>query len=319
MNDRGDVHPDRPRRPGAWVVLVTAVVLLAAACGTGTRATGPATLPTPTTERTTHVSKIVVFVVENHSRDQMLAQMPFTRGLARTYGYATRYTAMTHPSLPNYLAIASGSTQGVIDDRNPASHVLRGPTVLGQAVTSGHTAAVYAEGMPENCASTNRGSRYAVRHNPWVYFRDERSLCQHHDVPLGALPSTIRRGRLPTVSLVIPDLCHDAHDCSLASADAWLARHVTSLTAGSEWRSGRLAIVVTADEDDEHHGNNVLTVVAHPALHGTVVTEPLNHLSLSRSLSAVSGSPALNQAAGASSLLHAFGLTAAPQRRGSDQ
>ncbi|HEY0645964.1 MAG TPA: alkaline phosphatase family protein, partial [Nocardioides sp.] len=104
--------------------------------------------------------------------------MPFTYGLASTYGHATAYTAMTHPSLPNYLAIVSGSTQGVTDDRNPKDHVLHGHTVLGQAVRAGHTAAVYAEGMPGKCALTNRGSRYAVRHNPWTYFVDERSLCQ---------------------------------------------------------------------------------------------------------------------------------------------
>ncbi|ABL81117.1 phosphatidylinositol-3-phosphate phosphatase [Nocardioides sp. JS614] len=272
-----------------------------------TRSPAPAT-----TGHASRVSKVVVFIVENHSLDQMRDRMPFTYALATTYGHATGYTAMTHPSLPNYLAIVSGSTQGVTDDRNPEAHVLRGPTVLGKAVRAGHTAAVYAEGMPENCALTNGGTRYAVRHNPWTYFVDERSLCQQYDVALDALPSATTSGRLPTVSLVIPDLCNDAHDCSLASADAWLSKQITPLTEGPDWKSGHLAIVVTADEDDRHHGNNVLTLVANPALHGKVVTEPLNHLSLSRSLSEVSGSAPLNQAAGAPSLLSAFGLKTAP-------
>jgi acid phosphatase len=200
----------------------------------------------------------------------------------------------------------------VTDDRNPEAHVLHGPTVLGQAVRAGHTAAVYAEGMPDGCALTNAGSRYAVRHNPWTYFVDERSLCRQYDVPLDALPAAATSGRLPTVSLVIPDLCHDAHDCSLASADAWLSKQVTRLLKGPDWKSGHLAIVVTADEDDRHHDNHVLTLVANPALHGMTVTKPLSHLSLSRSLSEVSGSPPLNQAAGATSLLGAFGLKTAP-------
>jgi acid phosphatase len=81
---------------------------------------------------------------------------------------------------------------------------------------------------------------------------------------------------------------------------------------GPDWKSGQLAIVVTADEDDRHHGNNVLTLVANPALHGKVVTEPLSHLSLSRSLSEVSGSVPLNKAVGAPSLLGTFGLKTAP-------
>ena len=180
----------------------------------------------PTLAETGHascVSKVVVFILENHSLDQMRDEMPFTYGLATTYGHATGYTAMTHPSLPNYLPVVSGSTQGVTDDRNPEAPVLRGPTVLGQTARAGHAGAVYAEGMAENCALTNGGTRYAVRHNPWTYFPDERSPCEQYDVPLDALSEATTNGRLPTVSLVIPDLCNDAHDCSLASADAWLS------------------------------------------------------------------------------------------------
>jgi acid phosphatase len=95
-------------------------------------------------------------------------------------------------------------------------------------------------------------------------------------------------------------------------ADTWLSKQITQLMEGPDWKSGHLTIVVTADEDDRHHDNNVLTLVANPALHGMVVTEPLNHLSVSRSLSEVSGSAPLNQAAGAPSLLGAFGLKTAP-------
>ncbi|KQV69637.1 hypothetical protein ASC64_07290 [Nocardioides sp. Root122] len=296
--------------------LATVTALLVAGCATnaGPPQRSDAAKDAPSSRATgqaTKVSKIVVFIVENHSLDQMRDQMPFTYGLASTYGRATGYAAMTHPSLPNYLAIVSGSTQGVTDDRNPEVRALHGPTVLGQAVRAGHTAAVYADGMPGKCALTDGGSRYAVRHNPWTYFLDERSLCRQYDVPLDALSAAASRARLPTVSLVIPNLCNDAHDCSLASADAWLSNQVTRLLKGPDWKSGHLTIVVTADEDDRHHGNHVLTMVANPALHGVVVTKPLSHLSLSRSLSEVSGSVPLNRADGAPSLLGAFGLKTA--------
>lgn len=149
---------------------------------------------TPSREPSTAtVTKLLVVVVENHSLDEMSAAMPYTFGLAQMYGYATHFTALTHPSLPNYLAIVGGRTFGVTDDAAPASHRVTGPSVFGQAVALGKTATVYAEGMPEPCALRDGGHRYAVRHNPWTYFVDERDLCAHHDVALDALDASTLR------------------------------------------------------------------------------------------------------------------------------
>ena len=255
------------------------------------------------------VSKLLVVMVENHSLDQMRTQMPFTFGLGQDYGYATHYQAMTHPSLGNYIAIAAGSTFGIVDDRNPVAHQLPGPTVFSQAIAAGHTAAIYAEGMPSTCLPVNGGDRYVVRHNPWTYFPDERADCAQHDVATDRLRADAAAGDLPTVGMVVPNLCDDAHDCPLATADAWLQQTLADLTAGPDWRSGRLAIVVTADEDDHHQDNTVLTTVLHPSLRHRVVDEPLTHLSLSRAMSEVAGQPPLREAAGSLSLLRAFGLT----------
>lgn len=105
--------------------------------------TGPATAPT---------SKILTIVVENHSLAQMRSDMPYLNGLAEKYGYATDYRAVAHPSLPNYLAIAFGSTNGVKDDRLPPHHHVSGDSVFSLAST--HTTAgarIYAESMKFNC------------------------------------------------------------------------------------------------------------------------------------------------------------------------
>src|SRR3954447_4855293 len=138
-------------------------------------------VPSPTaaasvadTAARTVVTKLLVFVEENHSLAQMRNGMPYAFGLAKTYGYATNYRALRHPSLPNYIAIAGGGMYGIHDDHGPAAHRLTGRSVFGQALRHHKTAATYAEGMPENCALANRG-RYAVRHNPWTYFTRERA------------------------------------------------------------------------------------------------------------------------------------------------
>jgi acid phosphatase len=275
-----------------------------------TVSTATATASASTPSRTRRVDKLLVVVVENHSLAQMRAQMPLTDALAKRYGQATAYRAATHPSLPNYLAIASGSTQGVTDDRPPAAHPVQGSSVFGAALASGGTAAVYADGMPQACWQRNAGT-YAVRHNPWTYFTGERSSCAAHDLPITALEPAIAAGSLPTAGMLVPDTCHDAHDCPLAVADQWFAGWATRIMAGPDWRSGRLAVVLTADEDDDHSGNVVLTVVLHPSLHGRVVTTALTHYSLARLYAEVAGTTPLGGARTAPSMAAAFGLPVA--------
>jgi acid phosphatase len=162
--------------------------------------------------------------------------------------------------------------------------------------------------MSSRCQADPAGT-YAVKHNPWAYFPAEASSCEQDDVPLIAFGTDVGAGRLPTVGMVIPDLCNDAHDCSLGQADNWLATNVGLAMSGPDWSSGCLAIVITADEDDRAHGNQVLTVVAHPSLDHLVVSVPLDHYSLSRAYADVAGVPALANAAPANDLLEAFGLT----------
>ncbi|HEU5035436.1 MAG TPA: alkaline phosphatase family protein [Nocardioides sp.] len=287
----------------AAAALLAAVVLLATLAGpapaTASAGRAPATRP--------HVTQMLVFLVENHSRRQMRRDMPWLDRLGRRYGYATRYHGITHPSLPNYLAIAGGDTFGVTDDAPPSAHPITRPSVFGRTLRAGRTATTYAEGMTSRCQQVD-GGRYAVRHNPWTYFRHERRLCRRHDVPLRRLARDVDAGTLPRVGLVVPDLCHDAHDCSLAQADRWLRRRVGAVLAGPDFASGHLAVVVTADEDDGSAGNRVLTVVAHPDLRHVVVRRTLTHYALSRSYAEAAGIPPLGHARGSRSLLAAFGL-----------
>ncbi|MCW2691938.1 MAG: phosphatidylinositol-3-phosphate phosphatase [Mycobacterium sp.] len=298
-----------------WPTLAAAVAaLLLAACSGGQRV--PSVLPSGPATATSGsaVTKVLTVVFENHGEQAALDGMSYLAGLARTYGQSADYRGVAHPSLPNYLAIAGGSTFGVGDDADPSAHRLTGPSVFDTAVAAGRTAAVYAEAMPGTCAPTAAG-RYAVKHNPWPYFADPASAanCQAHDVPAGtpasgALAADIAAGRLPTVGLLVPDLCNDAHDCSLATADTWLRGWMTSLLAGPDWASGHLAVVLTFDEGTDSPTGPLLTVVASPRLHGVVAQPAVDHLSLCRWLTDLVGAAPLRQAAGSTSLGAAFGL-----------
>jgi hypothetical protein len=297
------------RRIGTLLIVVPIIVLGCAAqlgCTTDEHPLAP--VPTASPDPANHVSKLLVFVVENRSYGQMRREMPWVDRLGRRFGRADDYHGLTHPSLPNYLAIAGGSTYGVSDDDPPAAHTASGSSVFGDAVRTGSSARLYAEAMTSPCQQESAG-RYAVKHNPWAYFEDERSLCEAHDVSFDQFAGDVTAGRLPAVGMVIPDMCNDAHDCSLATADRWLRREIRRVMRAPDWTSGQLAVVVTADEDDRAHDNHILTIVAHPRLHHDVVSRRLDHYALSRSYAEVAGIAPLGEAAHAPSLLGQLGLT----------
>jgi acid phosphatase len=260
--------------------------------------------------------KVLVFIEENHTEGQALAQMPYLASMGRDYGKATDYKAITHPSLPNYLAIAGGSTFGVTDDSGPSEHPIAGKSVFDQAIAAGRTARIYAESMPSNCYRADHAP-YSVRHNPWTYFTDSgpRANCAANDVPSGSptsgrLRSDILAGNLPATGLMVPNLCDDAHNsgCSLARADAYLKSWMQLIKSGPDWTSGRLTVIVTFDEDDRSADNTVAFVVADPRLHGKTVTIAANHYSLTRWLDINAGAAPLNKAVTAAGLKTAFGL-----------
>ncbi len=287
-----------PVRARLLVVAVAVVAVLAAVLPTGS------TLASAAPAR---VRKVLVVVEENHSLAQMQSGMPYAFAQAKKYGYASGWSAIAHPSLPNYVALVSGRTHGISDDDPPSSHRLRGRTIFGQALARGKTARTYAEGMTSRCMTTDTG-RSAVKHNPWAYFTRERTACRKFDRSTARLGADIAAGSLPNVGLVVPDLCNDAHDCSLTTADTWFKTLMRKVKAGPDWKSGRLAVVLTADEDDKKSGNKVLTVVMHPSLSGKVVTKALTHYSLTRFIDDVIGAKRLRAAATAPDMAKAFGL-----------
>jgi phosphatidylinositol-3-phosphatase len=264
-------------------------------------------LATPPVQAVTHPSKLLVVVEENHSFTQAKAGMPYLWSLAQKYGYASNYHAVTHPSLPNYLAIAGGSTFGVSDDQPPSAHPISGLSVFDQALATGHSARSYEESMPSNC-DLSAASPYAVKHNPWAYFVDERSACASYDVPLGtassgALKSDITAGTLPNAGMIIPNLDNDAHDGSLAAADSWLQVWLPKILAGADYKAGRLAVVVTFDEP-----GTVLTVVMAPGVSHKVVSTSLTHYSTTRLYDEILGASLLGNASSANSMRSAFGI-----------
>jgi phospholipase C len=289
------------------VMVATVAGVLAAA----SQALGPAPAGSPCGSKLASPGlyrHVILVVMENHSFSQVAGHSPYLNRLAAQCGLATDYMAVTHPSLPNYLALTSGGTDGISNDCTTCSTDAQS---VFEQLGSGWRS--YEESMPKTGYSGATIGRYAKRHNPAAYYTRISSAYATQDVPLGtphrgALASDLRHDRLPRLAFITPNLCHDEHDCSLAKGDAWLARWLPVLLASPAYSKGGTVIVVTYDEGN-HTENRVYTVIASPTTQpGTTTAIPFTHYSLLRTIEELLGLPCLQHACDTTSMRTAFGL-----------
>src|SRR5204863_5650843 len=135
-----------------------------------------------------------VMVFENHEADAIMARHSsarFFRSLARRSVALNRLYAITHPSLPNYLALTSGSTHGVTSDCSTC--LVDGRDLVDQLEGAGITWRAYMESMPEPCSTAITAGRYAMKHDPFMYYTDVRDAVDRcrNVVPLRRLTSDL--------------------------------------------------------------------------------------------------------------------------------
>lgn len=225
---------------------------------------------------------VVVVVMENHSAADISGngQAPYINALAARGALFTRSFAVAHPSEPNYLALFSGSTQGVTSDACPLS--LTGTNLAAELAQAGGTFAGYSEGLPAVGDPVCSSGTYARKHAPWVNFP---SLPTTVHQPFTAFPSDF--AALPTVSFVIPDLDHDMHDGSVATGDTWLAEQ---LGPYATWAQGHNSmLVLTFDEDDRSRDNQITTIIVGAHVRAGRYDEHLDHYRLLATLKALAG------------------------------
>ncbi len=267
---------------------------------TSTTVTTPTTTTTTTTT-TTRYSHVVWIVMENHSYSQIIGSSaaPYINSLATTYGSATQMFAESHPSLPNYIAMTSGSTQGITDDNGPSSHPLSVASIFSQLGTNSRS---LEESMPSSCDKSSSG-QYAVRHNPEAYYTNLNGACSTNDVTLASAPDISAK-----FTFVTPNLCDDMHDCSVATGDTWLKGFVPKLLATPQYQAGNTVIFLTWDENDGTSGNQIPTIVISPTTSHVSSSTHFTHYSMLRTTEEILGLPLLGGAAGANSMRGAFNL-----------
>jgi hypothetical protein len=200
---------------------------------------------------------------------------PYINSLASTGANFTQSFAITHPSQPNYLALFSGSTQGITSDSCP--HTFSTGNLGQQLIAAGLSFAGYSEGLPSQGSTVCTSGRYARKHSPWVNFSN---LATSTNKQFTAFPTDFTQ--LPTVSFVIPDLCNDMHDCSVRTGDTWLMSH---LKAYADWaKTHNSVLIVDFDEDDSSSTNQIPTVFYGQPVKTGAYSEHITHYSVLRTV-----------------------------------
>ena len=268
---------------------VALLLALTVACGQQTQAGGGVPSPSTPSPSPASPARVFVIVMENHSAAEAL-QGAFTAQLASRSGVADNYHAVTHPSVPNYLALTSGQTWGVTDD---SYHSLPRQDVGDQLTQAGLPWRAYMEGLtPAGCIDSPEP--YDPGHNPFAFYG---GACPANVVPFSSLSADLQR-RDVRFSWIGPDACHDGHNCDVATADAWLHQTVSMIMGSPAWAPGAV-LFLTWDEDDGSGDNRVLTVVARPRGHHIESAVAYDHYSLLATIEQLLGLPPLAHAAGA--------------------
>jgi len=258
------------------------------------------------------IGHVYEIVLENHEAGSIIgkASAPYINGLVGQYALATNYTAVSHPSLPNYLALWSGSTQGVTNDG--IHDFTTGQTLGDQMSASGRSWHVAAENVPSGCfteATSSDGEdgpgTYVRKHEPaisWTSVSTSPSQCarisdfSHFDPGLGSF------------WFIAPNLCHDMHDCSVATGDAWLKGFLPRILDSVAFKADGL-ILLTFDEGSSGNGGGgkVATIVISPNARTAFTSGTAHdHYSLVRTVEAMWGMPCLELSCSANTLREFF-------------
>jgi phosphatidylinositol-3-phosphatase len=278
---------------GLWIRLVLATLCLVSGCDSAQGIADPIPDGTPvpmTAREVPRPDHVVIVVFENKTWATVTpSNAPYLTSLAEAGAHFTDAHGVAHPSQPNYIALFSGSTQDVADDSCP--RVLSGPNLASELLAAGRTFTGYSEDLPAAGSTACESGAYHRKHNPWVDFRD---LPPAVNQPLTALPTDF--DQLPTVAFVVPNLCNDMHDCSVARGDRWAEQHLSGYVDWAQEHNSLL--VVTFDESEgEASANHILTVLVGPMVREGDSDQPIDHYSVLRTVEEMYGLPPLGLAA----------------------
>ena len=253
---------------------------------------------------------VIVVIEENHAYSEMIgsANAPYINHLARGGVVFTDSHGIGHPSQPNYLALFSGSTQGVLGDTclQPVTPY-HTPNLARALMDKKFSFTGYAQTMPSGGFTgcyylynpKTLGQIYARKHCPWVNWLGigANNIPASASAPMTAFPKDFTK--LPTVSFVIPDMDHDMHNigppgdtAAIKRGDRWLKNDLTAYAIWAKTHNSLLILTFDEDDYDPKNGNRIPTIFYGAKLKPGKYTAPINHYNVLHTLESMYGLPA---------------------------
>jgi hypothetical protein len=226
---------------------------------------------------------VIVVMMENHGYSEILnnASAPYINSLANNGILFTNFHGVTHPSQPNYVALFSGSTQGITDDVCVVNK-FDAPNLYGKLNAIGKTCAWYSEDLPNTGSTINREGLYVRKHNPSSDFKS---------VPdsVNKMFSELRLDNLENLVFITPNLNHDMHNGTVKEGDDWLKTNCGQL---ADWcKSNNGLFIITFDEDEGTDENGIPVIFYGANVSAKTVDTKYDHYNLTKTICAIFGAP----------------------------
>jgi acid phosphatase len=219
---------------------------------------------------------------------------PYLNSLISQYSIADNYFALTHPSLPNYIAFLGGSTFGITSDCTDC--YVNAKNLVDQLQNAHKTWKAYMESMPSSCFISNSGE-YAQKHDPFIYFDDIRTNASRcgNIVPYSNLAKDFQSTTtIPDFFFITPNLCNDMHNCPVSTGDTWLANNVPAILKSPAFTKQNSLLVITGDEGETSSDNKIMTIFVGSAAKKSFVSHSkYTHYSLLKTIEDIWGLPSL--------------------------
>jgi uncharacterized protein YjdB len=239
--------------------------------------------PPPGTSQFNHV--FIVVEENTNAADVTATSMPYLFGLATQNAIATQYYADTHPSIGNYFMLTAGEV--FTNNDGYSSPPYTGDNVIRELLTAGKTWKDYAEDIPSVGYTGPDIGNYALKHNTIALFSDvvNDPVQRNNLVPFTQFATDLAANTLPNYAMIVPNLCNDAHDCSLGTADTWLQTNIDPLIKSAQFQKDGVLIVVfdEAGSDNTNGGGRVFwTAISSKSKKGYQSTTLYQHASTLR-------------------------------------
>lgn len=215
----------------------------------------PAPALTPPPSSVPGFDHVFVVYMENEDYSNIIGspKAPYINSLLSKGTSLTKSYATTHPSDPNYMALAAGGLYGLYDN-SVASTTIDARHIGNSVEAAGKAWKAYAEDENGPCDYTTHGSYYPddVPFTYFKQFKDDKSstgYCAQHDVPLTQMATDLK------ATATTPDFvwfqANDYNDMEaggIAAGDTWLKNTLPTILTSPAWTQQRSLLILTWDE-----------------------------------------------------------------------